>query len=59
MAEDTVTPVHDFAAWQHDNLAKYAAEAYARIKELEAAVEQLRADLRYAMAAARGSYGNS
>ena len=39
----------DFPSWRPDSLAKFAAEAATRIKELEAANEYLRQDLRDAM----------
>lgn len=59
MNEEAAPVPPEFGAWTHENLANYAKEAYVRIKELEAANEQLKADLRYAMQIARGSYGNT
>lgn len=38
-----------FSAWAHKNLAELASDLYARNKELEAANDQLRTDLRHAM----------
>lgn len=43
----------NFAAWSHENLAKYAEEATARMKEQEAALEQARGDFKDAMAELR------
>jgi len=37
------------AAWSHENLAKFAEEAYARIKQQQEALEQSRLDLKDAM----------
>jgi hypothetical protein len=39
----------NFAAWSHENLAKFAEEAYARIKQQQEALEQSRLDLKDAM----------
>lgn len=49
----TNQPTPDFAAWQHDTLAKFAAQAHLRLQQEQAANEQLRLDLRYAMKLAR------
>ena len=43
----------NFAAWSHENLAKYAEEATARMKEQEAALEQARDNFKDAMAELR------
>jgi len=39
----------NFAAWQLENLINFAKDAYTRLQEQEAAMEQLRLDLRSAM----------
>ena len=38
-----------FATWEHGVLAKFAAEAYAKLQAEQAANEQLRLDLKDAM----------
>ena len=43
----------NFAAWQHDTLAKFATEVYIRLQDEQAANEQLRMDLKDAMKLAR------
>jgi hypothetical protein len=43
----------NFAAWNHDTLAKFATEVYIRLKDEQAANEQLRLDLKDAMKLAR------
>jgi len=43
----------NFATWQHDTLAKFAAEVYAKLQAEQAANEQLRLDLKDAMKLAR------
>ena len=39
----------NFAAWQVENLVNFAQDAYLRMREQEAAIEQLRLDLKTAM----------
>jgi hypothetical protein len=39
----------EFKTWTHENLAKLAAEAHQRVRDMEVANEQLRSDLRDAM----------
>lgn len=39
----------NFAAWSHENLARFAEESYARIKQQQEALELARLDLRDAM----------
>lgn len=39
----------NFAAWTNENLAKFAADAYKRLQDQQAAIEQLRGDLKDAM----------
>jgi len=51
-----MTPIHDspnFASWQQETLAKFAAEVYERLVAEQAANEQLRLDLKDAMKLAR------
>jgi len=43
----------NFSTWQHDTLAKFAAEVYAKLQAEQAANEQLRLDLKDAMKLAR------
>jgi len=45
--EQVDTP--NFAAWSLANLSNFATEAYVRMQQQEAAIEQLRLDLRSAM----------
>jgi hypothetical protein len=45
--------IPNFAAWQHDTLAKFAAEVYTRLQAEQAANEQLRIDFKAAMQLAR------
>ena len=47
MIQQLDTP--NFSAWQHDTLAKFATEAYARLQAEQQANEQLRLDLKDAM----------
>jgi len=58
MIEEATPVPPEFGAWSHENLAAYAKEAYVRIKLLEAACEQYKSDLHYAMEIARGNYGH-
>ena len=39
----------NFAAWNHETLAKFALEAYLRMQAQQEAIEQLRGDLKDAM----------
>ena len=39
----------NFAAWNHETLAKFALEAYQRMQAQQEAIEQLRGDLKDAM----------
>lgn len=43
----------NFAAWSHENLAKFAEESYVRMKEQQEALEQARDDFKDAMAELR------
>jgi len=43
----------NFAAWSHENLAKYAEETTARMKEQQDALEQATANFKDAMAELR------
>ena len=45
--------IPNFVSWQHDTLAKFAAEVYIRLQDEQAANEQLRMDLKDAMKLAR------
>ena len=47
MTKQRETP--NFATWQHDTLAKFAAEVYIRLQDEQAANEQLRRDVKDAM----------
>jgi hypothetical protein len=47
MTEPADTP--NFSNWQHDTLAKFAADCYTRLQAEQAANEQLRLDLKDAM----------
>jgi hypothetical protein len=51
MKQHRETP--NFASWEHDTLAKFAAEVYARLQAEQEANEQLRIDLKDAMKMAR------
>ena len=39
----------NFAAWSHENLAKFAEEAYVRMREQQDALEQATANFKDAM----------
>ena len=39
----------NFAAWSHENLAKFAEEAYTRMREQQDALEQAKANFKDAM----------
>lgn len=39
----------DFASWSHENLARFAEDAYWRMREQQEAMEQSRRDLKAAM----------
>ena len=39
----------NFAAWSHENLAKFAEEAYTRMREQQDALEQATANFKDAM----------
>ena len=39
----------NFAAWSHENLAKFAEEAYVRMREQQEALEQATANFKNAM----------
>ena len=45
----------NFAAWNHETLAKVALEAYLRMQAQQEAIEQLRGDLKDAMQLVRAS----
>jgi hypothetical protein len=51
MTQQQDTP--NFITWNHDTLAKFATEVYIRLKDEQAANEQLRLDLKDAMKLAR------
>lgn len=38
-----------FAAWSHDNLAQFAAEAYRKMQQQQETIEQLQGDFKDAM----------
>jgi hypothetical protein len=42
-----------FETWSHENLAKFAAEAYAKMQEQQDHIEQLQNDLKDAIKAYR------
>ena len=44
-----MTDTPNFAAWNHETLAKFALEAYLRMQAQQEAIEQLRGDLKDAM----------
>lgn len=46
----------NFAAWSLENLAKFASDAYERMRVQEEAMEQMRLDLKDAMKLARQQY---
>jgi len=50
-----MTDLPNFAAWNHETLAKFASEAYQRMQEQQEAIEQLRGDLKDAMRLVRSS----
>lgn len=39
----------NFAAWNHETLAKFASDSYLRMQAQQEAIEQLRGDLKDAM----------
>tara|TARA_R110002126_G_scaffold114521_3_gene253122 strand:+ start:748 stop:897 length:150 start_codon:yes stop_codon:yes gene_type:complete len=43
----------NFETWSHENLAKFAAEAYAKMQEQQERIEQLQNDLKDAIKAYR------
>ena len=43
----------NFEAWNHETLARFAAEAWDKIQRQQAEIDQLRADLRVALDAYR------
>jgi hypothetical protein len=43
----------NFETWSHDNLAKFAAEAYAKMQEQHDQIQQLQNDLKDAIKAYR------
>ena len=45
----------NFAAWNHETLAKFALDSYLRIPAQQDAIEQLRGDLKDAMQLVRAS----
>ena len=46
----------NFAAWSNENLAKFAADAYDKIKEQEEVIEHLRLDVKDAMKQVRQQF---
>jgi len=44
-----MTDLPNFAAWNHETLAKFAVDAYLRMQAQQDAIEQLRGDLKDAM----------
>jgi len=44
-----MTDLPNFAAWNHETLAKFALDSYIRMQEQQEAIEQLRGDLKDAM----------
>ncbi len=45
--------IPNFAAWSNENLANFAKDAYVRMQQQDAALAQLRLDLKDAMKIAR------
>ena len=45
----------NFAAWNHETLAKFALDSYLRMQAQQDAIEQLRGDLKDAMQLVRAS----
>lgn len=45
----------NFAAWNHETLAKFASDSYLRMQAQQEAIEQLRGDLKDAMQLIRTS----
>jgi hypothetical protein len=43
----------EFAAWSHENLARFAEESYVRLKQQQEALEQATANFKDAMAELR------
>ena len=39
----------NFAAWSHDNLSQFAAEAYRKMQQQQETIEQLQGDFKDAM----------
>lgn len=55
-APQTKRDVPTFAAWQTDNLVRFAQDAYVRMQEQEEAIAQLRLDLKDAMKMLRAQH---
>jgi hypothetical protein len=44
-----INQMPEFAAWSHENLAKFAEESYVRLREQQEALEQATANFKDAM----------
>ena len=49
MLGGNVSDLPNFAAWSHDNLAKFASEAYRKMQQQQEQIEQLQGDFKDAM----------
>jgi hypothetical protein len=50
---DKIVNTPDFAVWQHETLAQFATEAYAKLQEQDDTIQQLQRDLKDAISAYR------
>jgi hypothetical protein len=48
-----ISQMPEFAAWSHENLARFAEESYVRLKQQQEALEQATANFKDAMAELR------
>lgn len=51
--------IPDFGAWSHENLAKFAKEAYLKMQEQHDQIQQLQNDLKDSLNAYRELNGNN
>jgi len=53
MSRPSLTEAPDFASWKPETLAKFAQDAYAKMREQEDQLQQARQDLKTALEAYR------
>jgi len=49
MLGGNVSDLPNFAAWSHENLAQFSAEAYRKMQQQQETIEQLQGDFKDAM----------